>query len=173
VKSRFWNAVVLLGVVLILAVAFAVSDSYQGAFIQDGYDPTMGNEIRFNTGTYAVPVTPASAITRTILFSVTTPFYGLIGTIPAGAVMTHVDVVISVAFNAGTTNVFLVGTLADPDHYVDAGDVNEALVSTVSIADKPEQVTVDTDVYLKYTQTGGAATTGAARATVWFVIPPS
>ena len=172
-KSKLSNALVLLGVVLILAVTFALSDSYQGTFIADGYDPDMGNEIRFNTGTYAVPITPANAITRTIAFSVTTPFYGLIGTIPAGAIVTHVDVVISTAFDAGTTNVFLVGTLTDPDHYVDIGDVDETLVSTIHVADKPEQVTVDTDVYLKYTQTGGAATAGAARATVWYVLPPS
>jgi len=41
------------------------------------------------------------------------------------------------------------------------------------VGDKPEQVVVDTDVYLKYTQTGGAATAGVARATVWYVLPPS
>lgn len=172
-KQMKWNAIILLGVVLILASAFAFGDFYQGTFISDGYDPTMGNEWRWNAGTYAVPITPANAITRTIAYSVTTPFTAQIGTIPKGAVVSHVSVAITTAFDAGTTNVLLVGTVADPDHYVDADDVLETLVSGVYVGDKPEQVTVDTDVYLKYTQTGGAATAGVARATVWYVLPPS
>lgn len=172
-KSRLTNVLVLLSVVLIMAAAFALGDYYQGTTIHEGYDPTMGNELRFNTGTYAVPITPANAITRTIEFDVTTPFTAKIGTIPEGAIVVHVDVVITEAFDAGTTNVFVVGTSGDPDHYVDVGDVDETLISTIHVADKPEQVTTDTDVYLKYTQTGGAATAGAARATVWYVLPPS
>ena len=168
-----FNALVLLGVVLILAASFAFADYYQGTFISDGYDPTMGNEWRFNAGTYAVPITPANAITRTIAYSVTTPFTAQIGTIPKGAIVSHVSVAITTAFDAGTTNVLLVGTSTDPDHYVDADDVLETLVSGVFVGDKPEQVVVDTDVYLKYTQTGGAATAGVARATVWYVLPPS
>lgn len=171
-QMRF-NALVLLGVVLILAASFAVADYYEGTFLSDGYDPTMGNEIRFNAGTYDVPITPANAITRTIAYSVTTPFTAQIGTIPKGAIVSHVSVAITTAFDAGTTNVLLVGTSTDPDHYVDVGDVDETLVSGIYVGDKPEQVVVDTDVYLKYTQTGGAATAGVARATVWYILPPS
>ncbi len=159
-------------VLVIVAAGIGLASYYQGMFISPGYDPTMGNETRYNTGTYDVPVIPASAISEEILYSVTTPFTVQIGTIPEGAIVTHVDVAITEAFDAGTTNVFFVGTAADPDHYVDAGDVLETLVSTIFVGDKIEQVTEDTDVYLKYTQTGGAATAGAARATVWYVIPP-
>ena len=173
-KSQMkFNALVLLGVVLILAASFAVADYYEGNRIFDGYDPTMGNEIRFNSGTYDVPVTPANAITRTIAFDVADPFTAQVGTIPKGAIVSHVSVAITTAFDAGTTNVFLVGTTADPDHYVDAGDVDETLVSGIYVGDKPEQVTVDTEVFITYTQTGTAATAGGARATIWYVLPPS
>lgn len=172
-NKKFSNILILTGVIVLIGAVFALSSYYQGMFISEGYDPTMGNEIRFNSGTYDVPVIPASAISSTIAFDVLTPFTVQISTIPAGAIVTHVDVVISEAFDAGTTNVFLVGTSTDPDHYVDAGDIDETLVSTASIADKGEQVTADTDVYITYTQTGGAATAGAARATVWYIIPSS
>ena len=172
-KTNFRNILVLVGLILLIGTVFAVSSYYQGVYIFEGNDPTMGAELRWNTGTYNVPVIPASAISEEILYSVADPFTVQIGTIPAGAIVTHVDVAITEAFDAGD-NIFLVGTGTDgdPDHYVDADDVLETLVSTIFVGDKIEQVTEDTDVYLEYKQTGGAATAGAARATVWYVIPP-
>jgi hypothetical protein len=86
--------------------------------ITHGYDPTDGDEFRYYTGTYHVPVVPESALTSTIAFGVASPYTVLIGSLPAGAVITDVDILITTVFDAGTTNVLVVGTTADPDHFV-------------------------------------------------------
>lgn len=84
--------------------------------------------------------------------------------IPANAFITETYVDVEAAFNAATTNVLTVGTnSATTNNIVAAGDVNEAsaqmfVVAGVGVLDTSTPL----DVYVKYTQTGTAATTGAA-----------
>jgi len=140
---------------------------YESKTIQTGYDPTQGDEQKFND----VSVVPLSALTGEISYDVADPYTVEIGTVPAGAVVLGVLVDVETAFDAGTTNVLVVGTAADDDHYVAAGDVDETTEAGTLVADKSEAVSADTAVYAKYTQTGTAATAGKARVTVLYAVP--
>lgn len=88
------------------------------------------------------------------------------GTLPTGAVVLGTSVAVTTVFNAGTTNVLIVGTLADDDALVAAAGVDETAVALTRVA--PATLagavapTADTDIYTKYTQSGTAATTGVA-----------
>lgn len=91
-----------------------------------------------------------------------------VGHLPAGAVVTNALVVVTTAFNAATTNVLVVGTGSSNNEFFDAstsgstvtegttGGYNSA-VALGYIAGANGEV-----VYAQYTQTGTAATTGAA-----------
>ncbi len=95
------------------------------------------------------------------------------GTLPAGAVVIDAVTRVITAFNAATTNVLTAGTNSSSyDNIVGAADVTEgtpggyrAAILTVA----GTTYAADTDVYAKYTQTGTAATTGAAVIIISFV----
>ena len=140
---------------------------YESKTIQTGYDPTQGDEQKYND----VPVVPLSALTGEISYDVTSPYTVEIGTIPAGAIVIGTLVDVETVFNAATTNVLVVGTASDDDHYVAAGDVDETTAAGTWVTDKSETVSADTAVYAKYTQTGTAATTGKARVTILYAVP--
>ena len=88
--------------------------------------------------------------------------------LPAGAILIGTDVSINTAFNAVTTNVLTCGTNGPTtnDNIVAAADVAEtpaALTQNI----KPTgtalgKLAADAQIYVKYTQSGGAATAGAA-----------
>lgn len=96
-----------------------------------------------------------------------------IGTIPANALVLRTVVSIQTAFNAGTTNVLIVGTSGDDDALVAAAGVDETAVAVTSVAPATlgglMSASADTDLYTKYTQTGTAATTGVATVVVEYV----
>lgn len=100
-----------------------------------------------------------------------------IGNVPKGAVVIGTTVGITTVFNAGTTNVLIVGTSGDDDALVAAADVNEAAVAVTRVAPATLAgaiaASADTDVYVKYTQTGTAATTGAGWVVVEYVLDPT
>lgn len=91
---------------------------------------------------------------------------GSIGVLPAGAVVYDVMVVVTEAFNAGTTNKLWLGTAASPLLFleVDAGPVLRPGVyrgiekAGVGVVVPPGSLRL----YFRYDQTGTAATTGAA-----------
>jgi len=87
-----------------------------------------------------------------------------LGTLPAGAFIVKCLVRVDTAFNAGTTNVLTVGTSGGSDaDIVGSADVTEGSTGTVVVTTgNGLSITSDTDIYIKYTQTGTAATTGAA-----------
>ena len=86
-----------------------------------------------------------------------------IGVLPKGAIVLPHHVNITAAYNAATTNVLIVGTAADDDHYVAAGDVTEGSIAfTSNITTGCEEVADITDVLVQFTETGTAATTGAS-----------
>jgi hypothetical protein len=94
-----------------------------------------------------------------------------IGVIPAGAFIIDVKVKIVTAFNAGTTNVLTAGSNAGSDNnIVAAGDVDETATGTTSVSTGwGLAFAADTTIYARYTQTGGAATTGQATFVISYV----
>lgn len=91
-----------------------------------------------------------------------------LGTLPEGATLVKVEVDVKTAFNAATTNVLTVGTVADDDAYVTADDVNEGAAGFTSVGGNGTAITADTVVKAKYVQTGDAATAGEADVYVYF-----
>jgi hypothetical protein len=93
-----------------------------------------------------------------------------LGTLPAGAIVTHAIVKVTEAFNAATTNVVTVGTAADDDAVLTGADFDETVVgTTLTFAAAGYSVAVATPLYIKYAQTGTAATTGAVTIILFFV----
>ena len=89
--------------------------------------------------------------------------------LPAGAQVIATFVNVTEVFNAGTTNVLVVGTAADDDFYVAAGDVDESAAGMTQVLRGAGQVAAATEVLVKYTQSGTAATTGKATIFQMFV----
>lgn len=94
--------------------------------------------------------------------------------LPAGAIIIGTDVVIETPFNAGTTNVLTVGT--DAPNYanlVGAADVDES-VAALTQNIKPTGAALGAlpaaaQVFVKYAQTGAAASAGKAYVIVKYV----
>jgi len=92
------------------------------------------------------------------------------GTLPDGAIVVDLIAVVETAFNAGTTNVLVVGTASNDDALIDASGVTEATPAGYRDDTGLGYVASgDTEVLVKYTQTGTAATTGAATIIVAYV----
>lgn len=97
-----------------------------------------------------------------------------LGTLPTGAIIEKVQVKVTTAFNAGTTNQLDVGTGSDDDAFVDYTNSDVDLTATGSTfvwrgADVAT-LTSDTEIFAKYTQTGTAASAGAATIIVYFTV---
>lgn len=94
-----------------------------------------------------------------------------VGTLPAGAIITSLKVLIATAFNAGTTNVMNVGTTTTGGEVGATGDILAGAAGQKS----PTAYTslgvmaADTDIWASYTQTGTAGTAGIAYVIVAFV----
>jgi hypothetical protein len=130
--------------------------------------PMGGDQVLMND----VPIRPISMVGNLITFDVALPYRVSLGWLPKGAAVFGAVVAVTAAFNAGTTNVLVVGTRADIDNLVEAGDVNEAAVGTALVCHRGGGVlTEDTEYFVQFTQTGGAATTGEARVGVLYAIP--
>lgn len=99
------------------------------------------------------------------------------GRLPAGAFIVGYWCEVSTAFNAATTNVLTVGTTAaSANELFNAGDINEGVIGfTVGarglgtiltggagIGVNAPAATSEVDLYVKYTQSGTAATAGVA-----------
>lgn len=113
-------------------------------------------------------------IRRTIKFGMTPPdANGIpIGALEAGAEPYHCQVTVIDAFNAGTTNVLVVGTVADDDGFATAAGTvpgTPGFKGNLTGALTGQPLAANTVVYAKYTQTGTAATTGSAIVTLYFV----
>jgi hypothetical protein len=95
-----------------------------------------------------------------------------IGGLEPGASVIGVDVVIETAFNAGTTNVLVVGTVDDDDGFAaTAGTVPGTPGFKPNLQGALSGIPLATSkvCFVKYTQTGTAATTGKATVIVKFV----
>jgi hypothetical protein len=93
-----------------------------------------------------------------------------IGTVPANALVLGTTVSVQTVFNAASTNVLIVGTATDDDALVAAGGVDETAVAVTRVAPATLggllSASADTPIYVEYTQSGTAATTGAATVIV-------
>ena len=69
---------------------------------------------------------------------------------------------VTVAFNAVTTNVLTVGSDITANQFLSAADITEGTLGFYPAAITRKRIVADTDIYLKYTQSGGVATTGSA-----------
>jgi len=110
------------------------------------------------------------AVIGTILYSVADPFTVSLGYVPSGARLIEAKVQIEAAFDAGTTNVLVVGTSGNDDAYVAAGDVDESSTGLTTLPLNHTALTARTQILAKYTQTGTAATAGKAHVCIVFVI---
>lgn len=92
--------------------------------------------------------------------------------LPQGAFITLVLCEIVTVFNAGTTNVLTVGTnVGVYDNIINAADVNEAAVAVTNVVralGRGLAAAGNVRPFAKYTQTGGAATTGQAVVLIEF-----
>jgi phage tail tape-measure protein len=98
-----------------------------------------------------------------------------VGTLPIGAIVEKVQVLVTTVFNAGTTNPLDVGTSSNNDAFVDStvADVDLTALGSTFVwrgADDVEAISAATDVYVTYVETGTAATTGAAEIVVFYTV---
>jgi hypothetical protein len=114
-----------------------------------------------------------SAVTTTIAYTDSSAV--TVGTIPANAQIIDINIDVTTAFDAGTTNTIEVGNSSNSDAYVTATDVDaagRASVATTGVyADWADVGTAEVAVTAAYTQSGTAATAGAARVTVVYRSP--
>ena len=109
-----------------------------------------------------------SAVTTTIAYTNATAV--TIATIPAGAQIVDINIDVTTAFNAGTTNTVTVGTSASAAAYVTStsvGSAGRASVATTGVYSAWANTgSSDLSATITYSQTGTAASAGAARVTI-------
>ena len=109
-----------------------------------------------------------TAITGTVVFGNAAAV--TIGSVPAGAQIVNIHIDTTTAFNAGTTNTMTVGTSGAAAAYAAAtavGPLGRASVATTGVYSAwPTVGASDVTVTANYSQTGTAATTGAATVTI-------
>ena len=88
----------------------------------------------------------------------------VIGRLPAGAQVTQALARVRTTFNAGTTNVLTIGTNANSyDNIFAAADIAEGSAgNNAAPLANLQDVVSEADVFVKYTQSGTAATQGKA-----------
>jgi hypothetical protein len=96
-----------------------------------------------------------------------------VGTIPAGSMLFDARVRVTTAFNAVTTNVLTVGSDAGANtNMVAAGELNEGATGlTIVTTGAALTFASDTVIYVRYTQSGTAATAGAATILITYAPP--
>lgn len=96
-----------------------------------------------------------------------------VGTVPAGSMLMPAQVRITTAFNAASTNVLIVGTSSGSDaDIVGASEVQEGSTGVTIVATGCALTfSSDTAIYVKYSQTGTAATAGAATIIIPYIPP--
>jgi len=110
--------------------------------------------------------------TDTIAFGDTTD-KSLSIVIPANSQLIDIKILVTTAFNAGTSNTLDIGIVGDSDLYVDGAAVgtagDAALGSTALVTNWSDIGITDVKLAAKYIPTGTAASAGAARIVVSYV----
>lgn len=111
-----------------------------------------------------------TAITGSVVFGNATAV--TIGSVPAGAQIINIHIDTTTAFNAGTTNNMTIGTSASAAAYVATtavGPTGRASAATTGVYSAwPTVGASDVTLTATFSQTGTAATTGAAIVTVLY-----
>jgi hypothetical protein len=96
----------------------------------------------------------------------------VIGTVPAGAAITRILSAVNVAFNAGSSNVYTIGTTASGTNILASGTNGSvgAVINTVAVG-SGQMPQVDTQLFLTGAPTGTAATAGAATLYIEYLVP--
>lgn len=114
-----------------------------------------------------------SAVTGTVAYSNGSAV--TIGTIPANAQIVNINIDVTTAFDAGTTNTMTVGKSGSAAAFVastSVGSAGRASVATTGVYSAWADVgSSDVAVTATYGQTGTAATAGAARVTIVYRSP--
>ena len=109
-----------------------------------------------------------SAITTTIAYTNTSAVS--IGTLPANAQIVDVNIDVTTAFDAGTTNTVTVGKTGSAAAFVTStsvGSAGRASVATTGVYSAWANTgSAEVDATVTFAQTGTAATAGAARVTI-------
>lgn len=109
-----------------------------------------------------------SAVTTTFAYTNATAV--TIATIPAGAQIVDINIDVTTAFDAGTTNTVTVGKTGSAAAFVTAtsvGSAGRASVATTGVYSAWANTgSSDVSATITYSQTGTAATAGAARVTI-------
>jgi len=109
-----------------------------------------------------------SAITTTIAYTNTSAVS--IGTLPANAQIVDINIDVTTAFNAGTTNTVTVGKTGTAAAYVTSTSVGSAgrasVASTGVYSAWADTGSAELDATVTFSQTGTAASAGAARVTI-------
>lgn len=92
--------------------------------------------------------------------------------LPAGIIVTRAIAVVKTAFDAGTTNVLTVGANDDVNDLLGSDDVTEGTAAAY-VVNKFVQYDTAKKIKAKYTQTGTAATAGAADIYLFVVRIPA
>jgi hypothetical protein len=97
----------------------------------------------------------------------------LVGTVPAGAIITSVIVNIATVFNAGTTNVLTVGTTGTGTDLMTsteaaAGVQGQKSAAAYKSTTAANPVANDQDIFVAYSSTGTTPTAGVASVLVTF-----
>ena len=126
----------------------------------------MGNQVTNMGGVL-------SAVTATIAY--TDSGAVTIGTIPANAQIVDVNIDVTTAFNAATTNTITVGKSGSAAAFVAStsiGSAGRASVATTGVYSAWADVgSAEVPVTATYSQTGTAASAGAARVTIVYRSP--
>jgi hypothetical protein len=114
-----------------------------------------------------------SAVTNTIAYTDSAAV--TIGTVPAGAQIVSINIDVTTAFNAATTNTVTVGKSGSAAAFVAStsiGSAGRASVATTGVYSAWADVgSADVPVTATYSQTGTAASAGAARVTIVYRYP--
>jgi hypothetical protein len=95
-----------------------------------------------------------------------------VGTLPAGARVLRQTTYIETAFNAGSTNTVSIGYSAGGTDILNAGPAGSQAMLTTAVpiaANSGVNLSADTDVFVTYAQTGGAASAGAGTVVIEYV----
>lgn len=96
-----------------------------------------------------------------------------LGYVPAGGSVIRGGVVVSTAFNAGSTNVLDIGTSADPDGFATdlaLGTIGVIAADEMATTNDAGPYTSDTEIVAVVDLTGTAASAGAGRAWVEYIL---
>jgi hypothetical protein len=114
-----------------------------------------------------------SAVTNTVAYTDSSAV--TIGTIPANAQIVDIDIDVTTAFNAGTTNTVTVGKSGSAAAFVastSVGSAGRASIATTGVYSAWADVgSAEVPVTATYGQTGTAASAGAMRVTVVYRSP--